>query len=103
MAPHALATTMPPKKAVKEDEKEVEGVNSGLFQRVEAALKVIDAHEWFRNAKEEEPIGLPAGAPQDRAKTAKKAKTTKHPPLVGTQAGFDSEAFALLVLTWRPY
>ena len=84
---------MPPKKAVKaDDEKEVEGINSGLFQRVEAALKVIDAHEWFRNAKEADAIGLPAAAPQERVKT-KKAKTSKNQPLRGTQAGFDSEAF----------
>ena len=91
---------------MKEEEKEVEGINSKIFQRVDGALKIIDAHEWLRNAKEADAIGLPTHAmQQDRGKkggTKRKCTQSDPPPqeqLSGTQAAYETEAFQQAMAT----
>ena len=109
---------MPPKKVSKgkaqDDEKDVEGINAGFFQRVDDALKVIDGHEWFRNAKEADPIGLPPvvapALPEDRKKKKKPSDAgdapqpgMPHQPLTGHQAAFDPNAFEVAIASGGTY
>ena len=71
-------------------------MNAAFYQRVDEALKVIDGHELFRNAKEADAIGLDPGNADKTTRRKQKIAEPEHGEgqLFGAQAAFDSDAFA---------
>ena len=95
--PTGIPAGMPPKKQQPPKAEETSIMNEAVYQRVAEALRVIDGHELFRNAKEDDAIGLDPGG--DVVKNPRRKQKTAEPEdgegqLFGAQAAFNSDAFA---------